>query len=838
MNIAPKPSHQNPTPQALDRRTLLKNMGLAAGMAALSSWGCGTRVLSAPLAGNQAAQFSLVQNGKPLCTIVTADNPDASVQEAATELNYWIKRISGATLPVATAGQFDAAQPYIAIGASSLTRSNGWQMDDLGYEDARIIIEPGKIGLLGQVRDAQLGPGSGVYYAVLEFVRHALGVRWIWPGELGEVFESSPNISVPVKSWTWRCQIPLLRRLRSNWGNSGFVTLFGAVSEATPAATVHALNQQQNQWLQRQRMSETVSVPIGGSMPFTSWWEKYSKTHPDWFARPPAGITQPGGRGVKLNLSNPEVHDQILKEWQERQRKDPQKNRYFSLSPNDSRGFDTRPETRAWDPPELSRYSDQEIWNGSQPVLTDRYVRFWNTLARRMKQQSPQATVVALAYRNYRQPPLVETVDDNIIINYVGGEGYYPDEPGLVKEWKAWSAKGAKKKLWRPNLLHCGHGIPYLFSKQLYQDFQQILRDGLLGTDFDSLRPNWSTQGLNNYLLAEMHYRPEATYEELTNGYFQAFGAAAPAMKAYHEFFETVTATAPGLIRRHKLVPYETWGGWWQAHIRVVPLLLTPDVMAQGDALLQQAEAATLGSREKERVAFVRRGFDHSRLMAETFAKVQFGLPAHHAEYAAQREALRPLWEARQKLMGDFAVPVEALFHREQLSFGLWDGFIKEQKTAAATTIALDKGWKIKADTRDEGLKTHWEKAPFLAGEWKEAVVGQPWRAQNGALEPTPGATKVVWYHNRFELPILYDTVGRVLLTFGAIDAEAHIWVNGKLVTERSYPHQGSYDSWKEPFEVDITNAVKQGPDNTLLIRVRSEQETAGITGKVALVIK
>lgn len=838
MSFEPKPPHENPAPQALDRRTLLKNMGLAASMAALSSWSYGTRVLAAPLTGNKSSHFSLVQNGKPQCTIVTADNPDASVQEAAAELNYWIKRISGATLPITTAEKFDATQPYIAIGASALTQSNGWLLDDLGYEDARVIIEPGRIGLLGQVRDAQLGPGSGVYYAVLELVRHALGVRWIWPGELGEVFKSSPNISVPVKSWTWRSQLPVIRRLRSSWSNSGFATLFGAVSQTTPAATVRELDGQQNRWLQRQRMNETVPVPIGGSMPFKGWWDRYSKEHPDWFAKPPAGITQAGGHGVKLNLSNPEVHEQILKVWQLRQKKDPQRNRYFSLSPNDSRGFDTRPETRAWDPPELSHYSDQEIWNGSEPVLTDRYVRFWNTLVGRMKQQSPQATVVCLAYRNYRQPPLMETVDENVLINYVGGEGYYPDEPSLVKEWKAWSAKGARKKLWRPNLLHCGHGIPYLFSKQLYQDFQQILRDGLLGTDFDSLKSHWANQGLNYYLLAEMHYRPEATYEELTSEYFQAFGSAAPAMKAYHEFFEQVTTAAPGLMRRHKLVSRETWGGWWEAHIRVVPLLLTPDVMAQGDALLRQAEAASLSTREKERVSFVRRGFDHSRLMAETFAKVQFGLPSHHAEYAAQRETLRPLWEARQKLMGDFAVPVEALFHREQLSFGLWDGFIKEQKTAKATTIALDEGWKIKADTQDEGLTAHWEKAPSHPGEWKNAVVGQPWRARNGALEPTPGATKVVWYYNRFELPILDDTAGRVLLTFGAIDAEAHIWVNGKLVTERSYPHQGNYDSWKEPFEVNITNAVKQGPDNVLMIRVRSEQETAGINGKVALVVK
>ncbi len=793
-----------------------------------------TSLLSLMLAGSSHAAV-LVKDGKAQFTIVTAPQPSPATKDAVAELNYWVKRITGTQLTVVTTEQFAGNTPYIALGKSTLTAQNGWDKAPLAQEEARIFVENERIGLLGNDDTPPTGGKStGTYYAVTELVQKSFGVRWIWPGPSGEIFTLRPTLQIENTTWSWRPQLPLQRQLRALWTNNGFRSLFGKVSQATPDARVAQLDGQQNQWLLRQRMNTTTSFPIGGKMLFKGWWDKYSKTHPDWFAQPPAGITQAGGHGVKLNLSNPQVHEEILKIWEPRRAR----NKYFNLSPNDSRGFDTRPETRAWDAPEMSRYSDQDIWNGSEPILSDRYVKFWNILARRMKEKDPESVLVSLAYRNYRQPPLVETVEDNILLSYVGGEGYYPNEPELVQEWKSWSQKGARQKIWRPNLLHCGHGIPYLFSRQLYQDFQELQRDGLVGTDFDSITSNWAGQGLNYYVLAELHHRPQATYEELANEYFQAFGNAAGAMKEYHEFFEKVTATAPDLMRRHKLVPRETWGGWWQAHVRLVPLLLTPEVLTHADALLKNAEAASLTDPQKEKLAFIRRGFNHSRLMADTFRKVRFGLPAHDTDYAAQREVLRPLWEARQKLMGDMAVPVEALFHREQLSFGLWNGFIKEQQSAKATTIALDANWQIKADSQDAGLNAHWEKAPYIARDWAQAIVGQPWRARNGALESTPKATKVVWYRNQFELPILDDTAGRVQLTFGAIDAEAHIWVNGKLVTERSYPHQGNYDSWKEPFEADITNAVKQGPDNVLLIRVRSEQETAGINGKVALVVK
>src|SRR5690606_4437389 len=123
------------------------------------------------------------------------------------------------------------------------------------------------------------------------------------------------------------------------------------------------------------------------------------------------------------------------------------------------------------------------------------------------------------------------------------------------------------------------------------------------------------------------------------------------AMRAYHEYFETITRKAPGLMREHHLVSRVTWGGWWEAQIRVIPLLYPPEVLAEGQRLIAQAEEAVEGGtdREKERVAVVARGLHHTALMADAFRKLRLHDPTVSPREGNPRAALKPLWEFRKK---------------------------------------------------------------------------------------------------------------------------------------------------------------------------------------------
>lgn len=79
---------------------------------------------------------------------------------------------------------------------------------------------------------------------------------------------------------------------------------------------------------------------------------------------------------------------------------------------------------------------------------------------------------------------------------------------------------------------------------------------------------------------------------------------------------------------------------------------------------------------------------------------------------------------------------------------------------------------------------------------------------------------ELLWYHRTLFLEKLPDNK-RLLLHFGAIDQEAWIYVNGKLVAE----HHNGYLS----FTADITHAITSG-ENELLIKVSDVSDTSDFT--------
>ncbi|MGD8897450.1 MAG: glycoside hydrolase family 2 TIM barrel-domain containing protein [Acidobacteriota bacterium] len=73
------------------------------------------------------------------------------------------------------------------------------------------------------------------------------------------------------------------------------------------------------------------------------------------------------------------------------------------------------------------------------------------------------------------------------------------------------------------------------------------------------------------------------------------------------------------------------------------------------------------------------------------------------------------------------------------------------------------------------------------------------------------GIVNRLWYRRRVEIPAAWSGQ-RVLLHFGAVDWEAHVYVNGELVGE----HRGGYD----PFSLDISPALKGTGPQELAVAV------------------
>ncbi len=623
-----------------------------------------------------AGAFTLVADGQPQATIVTADQPTPSVTLAVTELNYWVERISGVRLPVVTHAAWDGQGPVLAIGPSPFTQKERLEVAGLGPEGARVVITDNFIAVLG--RDDPLLENLkwyGTYYAVMELVKRSFGVRFIWPGQLGEVFTPRATLKVDPGAWTWETPLVLSRSLRNTYTARDSrqqvlqqigMTIDDAAWQGNAAAT--------SRWLQRQRMNKPSNVAFGHS--FTAWWDRHGVQHPDWFAKPPGNRPRPGGKGQKLCVSNPALRQQVFDEWYAAWKADPAANKALRACPNDSRGYCTCPTCREWDGPDQAKFTDDEVYSSPDARVSDRYARFWSDLAERVVAVDPEGLVTGYAYRSYRQPPQHTRIHPSVVVGYVGGEGFYPQEPHVRDEWQRWAEAGAKLH-WRPNLLWCGHGAPYVFARELGEDFKFFHRHKMMGTDFDSLQGAWATQGPNYYVLAELHSRPEADVDGLLREFYSAFGPAAGEVAAYFGYWEDVTRRGPVLLEKMLRPASLTWGQWFPGFITLVPRLYTDDVLADGETLLKRAEEKTAGDQTvRARVAFLREGLDHTRLMAAALRELQLlqakDPAADVSRLIAAREALRSFRIAHAASM---AIPAYDLTAREltyKNTAGLW----------------------------------------------------------------------------------------------------------------------------------------------------------------------
>lgn len=199
----------------------------------------------------------IVEEGKPRAQIVIAENPPRTVKLAATELQTYLRKITGAELPIVT--QERPEWPVrIYVGQSPSTDKLGIKTGDLKHGAFRMLSGENWLVLAGADKDfipkepyghdpyieAQKDPKSieerrrlykswdeitrphgpylskpfretlsrqysselrlwhsdmdnaGTFNAVNQFLRD-LGVRWYLPGELGEVVPSLSSIELP-----------------------------------------------------------------------------------------------------------------------------------------------------------------------------------------------------------------------------------------------------------------------------------------------------------------------------------------------------------------------------------------------------------------------------------------------------------------------------------------------------------------------------------------------------------------------------------------------------------------------------------------------------------------
>lgn len=474
----------------------------------------------------------------------------------------------------------------------------------------------------------------GTINAVHTFLQDQLGVRWLWPGELGEDVPKSERIVLSV---------PLEHRHHPQIRSRGGVFNFSSLGNKGYGRS--------HEWTMRQRL-QLDSLGMEGGHGFGDWWDRHHDKHPDIFALQPDGTRSgfPNPHNAKLCMSNPKVWELWLEDVAEDLRQDPNST-VFNAAPNDgwASGHCVCANCTAWDHPEGEpRVFNWFKRNETRPATSDRDVTFANKLGELLKQKYPGKNyrVLMLSYGHSRPAPVKARPADNVMMSVVAN---FFGRTGLVdrgstrgdtyrQQFEAWG-KIVPSMLWRPNTgspAGWQQGLPDIHIAQTVRDLKDVAAARCEGIYIDGVWEHWATHGPLYYVLAQLAWNPAADADVILKDYYQrAFGPAAPAVR---EYFEAIEKDRMAFTAKNN-----------EAGVFTFPQLYTAEHLAASQARLDRAAAAVpADSIFARRVAFVQVGLTYTRMTVESIALMDRYWQKKDETIAAQVKAN---WQAREKLL-------------------------------------------------------------------------------------------------------------------------------------------------------------------------------------------
>lgn len=422
---------------------------------------------------NLAAKGFIVENGVGNAEIIVSDKPSRSAKLAGSELQKYIKKISGAKLPVLTAPS-GKAKVLIYVGKSKFTdklgvttkglKAGGFRIKSIGNAlvllgDDKDFVPRGPMNMSGNNQAAKdeamakwdkltnnAGWGNpkakgmyrfynkdldiwnfdeiGTFNAVSEFLRK-LGVRWYMPGDLGEIVPEKKTIALTKIDETVNPDFEMRR-------------FFGPYRVESDIYVLWCLRMGLNWGLNSDTSAHGIAQLTGR--------KEFKEKHPDVYA------LYNGKRASKLNqvcLSS----EELFKENVAYVRKifDIYDCDSVSVMPADAFVAICKCEKcRGKDTPERGYYG----------ILSDYVWDYVNRIAKEVEKTHPHKFIHCLAYGSYLEPPLkIKKLNKNILVGIVGARRPRDPLPEQQKEIK--KRREAWMKL-TPNKIYNFENYPFL----------------------------------------------------------------------------------------------------------------------------------------------------------------------------------------------------------------------------------------------------------------------------------------------------------------------------------------------------------------------------------------
>ena len=802
-----------------------------------NKWLCCFALLTLLLSSCSADSITLVENGRRAATIVirasAIDAPQASprgigagtadqkVNLAARDLQQYICKISGATLPIAS-DEADVKGAVVLVGRSKLTESLGLKIPSgltAQRREEGFVIRTIDDALVLAGNDE--APYNGTYYAVAELL-HRLGVRWYMPTEFGEVVAKKPTISIERLDLRDSPDFPL----RTYWSHM-----------------IPAMIPQEALWKMRNKMQPTVGmIQVAGDSMLNQYLPKpeLATTRPELFGKGINGQPNP----MMPNMTNPEtvkiVADNMIAELRRRQDKPGEVADWLGFAPADGAPYDMNPETQKINmgfPGTTGREGvPQEV------SISEEWFTFANAVAAEVVKEFPDVILTTNGYANRDVPPIGIKLHPNLSVMY---SAIWADNLKALNHPKSWHSEMRYHMLKR---------WTELSDKVYTYDYFEMLMTSLTPTpvlrrhaaDF----PLFKKWGLFGFF----HERRAAAYMEygIPPRYFMArlmWDAdldIAPALKEYYDLWYGPAAKASQRFwdaLENRMYDTELLGH----EDRILPYVYTPELITTLEKEITKAEQLAKDEPYATHVRVDRLILDHLKAY----------LALHEAEFNADfagAVAQADIMLARREEIHK----INPFFHMLE-RFDITDGrgrpsgvyyWNMDQRKAFYRNLAslidgatgdlitvLPRQAAFAIDPGDMGRTTGWYLREHDRTNWHLAETTKPYYLQGPRYldEKSMPYAGAMWYAFEFDIPA--TSPDREVRFFApVVNPEAWLWVNGEYVGRRKY-----LEPYVRPatMDLDITDTVQPGKRNLIVIRISTganrTQAPDGMLGRAFL---
>jgi|GEM_PF-1374073 len=465
-------------------------------------------------------------------------------KKAAAELAHYMSAVLGKPVPV-TAWE-DAPTDRRIVLVSYAGAIGGAVADDLRGKkhDAFVMRYPFKHG----GREVCLLASGDEYacdYPVYQFLRTAMNVHWVGPGELGEVVPSQPDWRIPDRISVLENPDFAMRL----WGDQQFKMARPILAGSSRMGFHHALGT----IFDPDKHGDTPEVYplVNGKRYIPTERKSTHRIQSGWqpcIAHPKS--IQIATEHVLSALANSHAIS-------------------ASLSVNDGSG----------------NTCECNLCMALSPDLGERFFRFYNLVAERVVAKNPDAYIGVLAYGPCGHPPKQTRIHDRIVVFVTGGD---PTRFGDI---------GGRRAVY---FYHLDNAYPTIrhYPNLLAEYVRTVHEHGGIAM-YTQIEHNWAAGGPKTYLLAHLLWDIDTDVDATLDRYMRlAFGEhAAGAMRDYYDHWEAI------FNRDKRKTYFNTIEGWTSNHLEKHQAVTWDDI-AFFDNAMSLAKAASKTKKQTERFAY------------------------------------------------------------------------------------------------------------------------------------------------------------------------------------------------------------------------------------------